>query len=34
MGEKWRRNFAEGGDFHVTFGLRKQILDDLKELAL
>jgi hypothetical protein len=20
MGEKWPRNFAEGGDFHVTFG--------------
>jgi uncharacterized Fe-S cluster-containing MiaB family protein len=21
MGEKWPRNFAESGDFHVTFGL-------------
>jgi hypothetical protein len=21
MGEKWLRNFAEIGDFHVTFGL-------------
>jgi hypothetical protein len=20
MGEKWPRNFAESGDFHVTFG--------------
>jgi hypothetical protein len=20
MGEKWMRNFAESGDFHVTFG--------------
>jgi hypothetical protein len=20
MGEKWSRNFAESGDFHVTFG--------------
>jgi hypothetical protein len=20
MGEKWLRNFAESGDFHVTFG--------------
>jgi hypothetical protein len=20
MGEKWPRNFAECGDFHVTFG--------------
>jgi hypothetical protein len=20
MGEKWPRIFAEGGDFHVTFG--------------
>jgi hypothetical protein len=20
MGEKWQRNFAESGDFHVTFG--------------
>jgi hypothetical protein len=21
MGEKWPRNFAESGDFHVTFGV-------------
>jgi hypothetical protein len=20
MGEKWPRNFAESGDFHITFG--------------
>jgi hypothetical protein len=20
IGEKWQGNFAEGGDFHITFG--------------
>jgi hypothetical protein len=26
MGEKWPRNFAESDDFHVTFGMLKNVI--------
>jgi hypothetical protein len=26
MGEKWPRNFAESGDFHVTFTLNYYVV--------
>jgi hypothetical protein len=29
MGEKWLRNFAESGDFHITFGCKSVLLVEL-----
>jgi hypothetical protein len=28
MAEKWRRNFAESGEFHVTFGKNNPLLTE------
>jgi hypothetical protein len=34
MGEKWPRNFAESGDFHVTFVLLHAVKHDMGQKAL